>query len=92
MSLPPTPLCQVRVLLPGRDKPFPARLLHLGLECELAVLEVDSAEFWEAIVPYELAPYGLVQLQQSVDVVSYAEGQPRQRSAPGTVMRTEVVT
>ncbi|GIL89429.1 hypothetical protein Vretimale_18914 [Volvox reticuliferus] len=83
---------QVRVLLPGRDKPFAARLLHLGMECELAVLGVDAPEFWEAVMPYELASYGLPHLQQHVNVVSYEDDQPMPRSSTGTVMRTEVVT
>ncbi|EFJ48621.1 trypsin family [Volvox carteri f. nagariensis] len=61
-------------------------------KCELAVLGVNSPEFWEAVVPYNLASYGLPHLQQQVAVVSYEDGQPRPRSAPATVMRTEVVT
>ncbi|KAG2436883.1 hypothetical protein HXX76_006402 [Chlamydomonas incerta] len=31
---------QVRVYLPGREKPFPARVAHLGVDCELAALEL----------------------------------------------------
>ncbi|KXZ43010.1 hypothetical protein GPECTOR_107g155 [Gonium pectorale] len=88
---------QIRVFLPGRDKPFAARLAHLGYECELAALELAGGagaadEFWASLTPYELAPYGLPYLQQPVSVVSYAEGQPRPRAAPGTVMRTEIMT
>ncbi|KAG2494831.1 hypothetical protein HYH03_007072 [Edaphochlamys debaryana] len=83
---------QVRVSLPGRDKPFPAKVAHLGLECELAALQVESPEFWEALVPYELALDGLPHLQQPCSVVSYAEAQPRPRSLLGTVVRTEIVT
>ncbi|GLI69644.1 hypothetical protein VaNZ11_014314 [Volvox africanus] len=83
---------QIRVLLPGRDKPFVATLLHLGMECELAVLGVDAPEFWDAVMPYELASYGLPHLQQHVTVVSYEDDQPMPRSSLGTVMRTEVVT
>eukprot|EP00198_Chlamydomonas_reinhardtii_P003862 XP_001693198.1 DegP-type protease-like protein [Chlamydomonas reinhardtii] len=31
---------QVRVYLPGREKPFPARVAHLAVDCELAALEL----------------------------------------------------
>jgi hypothetical protein len=34
---------QLRLHVPGVDKPFPARIAHLAVECELAVLQPVAA-------------------------------------------------
>lgn len=63
---------QILVTIPGVVKPFKARIVQLGVECELALLRVDdSAAFWRHVLPLELGALpnvqDLVQVRTSVD-------------------------
>lgn len=42
---------QVKVKRRGDDAKFLAKVLAVGVECDIALLSVESSEFWEGIQP-----------------------------------------
>lgn len=79
---------QVRVKRRGDDRKFTARVLSIGVDCDIALLTVEDDEFWADVVPLEFGP--LPRLQESVAVVGCVPwGQPasqpeEQEQAEGT--------
>jgi hypothetical protein len=65
-----TAFVQVRVKRRGDDQKYLAHVLATGTECDLALLCVDDAAFWEGICPMELGP--MPYLQEHVAVVGFA--------------------
>lgn len=63
---------QVKVKRRGDDRKFLARVLALGVDCDVALLTVDDDAFWEGLKPLEFGP--LPRLQDSVAVVGCAPG------------------
>jgi S1-C subfamily serine protease len=58
----------VRIKKRGDDRKFIARVVAIGRECDLALLEVSDAAFFEGVVPIELVRQ-LPRLQDTVTVV-----------------------
>jgi len=72
----------------GDDKKYVARVLAIGVECDLALLTVDDASFFDDVSP---ARFGrLPSLQDSVTVVGYPIGGVAISVTSGVVSRIEV--
>jgi V8-like Glu-specific endopeptidase len=72
----------------GDDKKYVARVLAIGVECDLALLTVDDASFFDDVLP---ARFGrLPSLQDSVTVVGYPIGGVAISVTSGVVSRIEV--
>lgn len=56
----------------GGSTKFRAQVEAVGHECDLAILVVDSEEFWEGVTFLELGDIPF--LQQAVAVVGYPQG------------------
>ena len=72
----------------GDDKKYLARVLAVGTECDLALLTVDDAAFWEGLNAMTLGP--MPSLQESVAVVGYPLGGDTISVTAGVVSRIEV--
>lgn len=79
---------QVKLKKRGDDKKYVARVLAIGVECDLALLTVDDASFFDDVAP---ARFGrLPSLQDSVTVVGYPIGGVAISVTSGVVSRIEV--
>ena len=58
---------QVKVKRRGSDQKYVARVLAMGVECDIALLTVEEEEFWEGLEPVAFG--ALPHLQDSVTVV-----------------------
>lgn len=58
----------------GVERPYKARVAHVGMECDLAVLRVEDQGFWSGLQPLELG--SLPHVQQQVQVSSAARWAP----------------
>ena len=47
---------QVRVKRRGDDRKHTARVLAIGVECDMALLTVDEPEFWEGVRAVRFGP------------------------------------
>ncbi|GLC63300.1 hypothetical protein PLESTF_000021700 [Pleodorina starrii] len=66
---------QVMLRKHGNARKFPARVLAVGHECDIAMLTVDDNEFWEGNGGVEaLEVGGLPPMQESVTVVGFPQG------------------
>jgi S1-C subfamily serine protease len=72
----------------GDDEKFLARVLALGVDCDIALLTVDDPAFWEGLQPLEFG--ALPQLQDTVAVVGYPIGGDTISVTAGVVSRIEV--
>lgn len=81
-------LMQIKVKRRGDDQKFIARVLALGVDCDMALLTVDSDAFWEGVEPLEFGP--LPKLQDTVAVVGYPIGGDTISVTVGVVSRIEV--
>ncbi|XP_024515363.1 protease Do-like 2, chloroplastic [Selaginella moellendorffii] len=81
---------QVQVKKRGDDTKFVARVLAEGPDCDLALLTVDSEEFWEAVEPLKFG--SLPRLQDPVIVVGYPMGGETISVTSGVVSRIEVTS
>jgi hypothetical protein len=72
----------------GDDQKFLARVLALGVECDIALLTVDDAAFWRGLRGLEFGP--LPRLQDTVAVVGYPVGGESISITAGVVSRIEV--
>jgi S1-C subfamily serine protease len=81
---------QVKVKRRGDDRKFIAKVLSIGEECDIALLSVDDAEFWEDSEP--LCFGELPSLQDSVYVVGYPIGGDTISVTSGVVSRIEVTS
>lgn len=72
----------------GDDQKFLARVLALGVDCDMALLTVDDDAFWEGVEPLEFGP--LPRLQDNVAVVGYPIGGDSISVTVGVVSRIEV--
>lgn len=73
----------------GDDTKYPARLLALGVECDIAVLTVDDPAFW-ADAPPPLQFGSLPRQGEGVLVVGYPVGGDTLSVTSGVVSRIEV--
>jgi len=81
-------VCQVKVKKRGDDQKFLARVLAMGVDCDIALLTVDDEAFWEGVTPLEFGP--LPKLQDTVAVVGYPIGGDTISVTVGVVSRIEV--
>jgi hypothetical protein len=58
---------QVKVKRRGDDKKYLARVLSIGVDCDVALLDVADEDFWEGVEPLRFGP--LPRLQDAVAVV-----------------------
>jgi hypothetical protein len=61
-----------RVRRHGNPKRFVARVVCIGYQCDIALLEVDDEAFWAGYTPLQFG--GVPHLQESVTCVGYPTG------------------
>ncbi|KAG6426868.1 hypothetical protein SASPL_111104 [Salvia splendens] len=81
---------QVKVKRRGDDTKYVAKVLARGVECDLALLSVESKEFWEGAEPIQLG--NLPNLQDAVTVVGYPLGGETISVSKGVISRIEVTS
>ncbi|GFQ02331.1 protease Do-like 2 chloroplastic [Phtheirospermum japonicum] len=81
---------QVKVKRRGDDTKYVAKVLARGVECDIALLSVESKEFWQGTEPLHFGH--LPNLQDSVTVVGYPLGGETISVSKGVVSRIEVTS
>ncbi|RWW82094.1 hypothetical protein BHE74_00009472 [Ensete ventricosum] len=81
---------QVKVKRRGDDTKFVAKVLARGIECDIALLSVESEDFWKGAEPLRFGR--LPCLQDSVTVVGYPLGGDTISVTKGVVSRIEVTS
>lgn len=81
---------QVKVKRRGDDTKFVAKVLAQGVECDIALLTVESEEFWKGTEPLRFGR--LPCLQDAVTVVGYPLGGDTISVTKGVVSRIEVTS
>ncbi|XP_077240563.1 protease Do-like 2, chloroplastic isoform X2 [Tasmannia lanceolata] len=81
---------QVKVKRRGDDTKFVAKVLARGVECDIALLSVESEEFWKGAEPLRFGR--LPCLQDAVTVVGYPLGGDTISVTKGVVSRIEVTS
>ncbi|KAL4202578.1 hypothetical protein AMTRI_Chr02g264330 [Amborella trichopoda] len=81
---------QVKVKRRGDDTKYVAKVLARGVECDIALLYVESEEFWKGAEPLKFGR--LPCLQDSVTVVGYPLGGDTISVTKGVVSRIEVTS
>jgi len=71
----------------GCPTKYTAKVVAIGHECDLALLEVDNETFWEGVVALEFGD--LPQLQDTVHVLGYPTGGDNLSVTRGIVSRLE---
>lgn len=77
----------ITVRKPGDQTRYPARVVSVNHECDLAILTVDAPGFFDGIPPMELAD--LPPLQSSVSVIGYPVGGDNVSITSGVLSRIE---
>ncbi|KAL5995289.1 Protease Do-like 2, chloroplastic [Asimina triloba] len=80
----------VKVKRRGDDTKFVAKVLARGVECDIALLSVESEEFWRGAKPLRFGR--LPCLQDSVTVVGYPLGGETISVTKGVVSRIEITS
>ncbi|XP_049343851.1 protease Do-like 2, chloroplastic [Solanum verrucosum] len=81
---------QVKVKRRGDDTKYVAKVLARGVECDIALLSVESKDFWKGAEPLRFGH--LPHLQDSVTVVGYPLGGDTISVTKGVVSRVEVTS
>ncbi|GMP99960.1 hypothetical protein CsSME_00047232 [Camellia sinensis var. sinensis] len=81
---------QVKVKRRGDDTKYVAKVLARGVECDIALLSVESKEFWKGAEPLHFGR--LPRLQDAVTVVGYPLGGDTISVTKGVVSRIEVTS
>ncbi|THU56327.1 hypothetical protein C4D60_Mb11t16100 [Musa balbisiana] len=81
---------KVKVKRRGDDTKFVAKVLARGIECDIALLSVESEDFWKGAEPLRFGH--LPCLQDSVTVVGYPLGGDTISVTKGVVSRIEVTS
>ncbi|KAB1199427.1 Protease Do-like 2, chloroplastic [Morella rubra] len=81
---------QVKVKRRGDDTKYVAKVLARGVDCDIALLSVESKEFWEGAEALNLGR--LPSLQDAVTVVGYPLGGDTISVTKGVVSRIEVTS
>ena len=79
---------QVKLKKRGSDVKYVAKVLAIGVECDLALLTVEDDDFFEGIAPVQFGP--LPHLSAPVSVIGYPIGGGAISITSGVVSRTEV--
>ncbi|CAK7348234.1 unnamed protein product [Dovyalis caffra] len=81
---------QVKLKKRGDDTKYVAKVLARGVDCDIALLSVESEKFWEGAEPLD---FGLLpRLQDAVTVVGYPLGGDTISVTKGVVSRIEVTS
>ncbi|XLS55700.1 hypothetical protein HN51_005455 [Arachis hypogaea] len=80
-------IIMVKVKRRGDDTKYMAKVLARGVDCDIALLSVESDEFWRDVEPLRLGR--LLHLQDSVTVVGYPLGGDTISVTKGVVSRIE---
>ncbi|KAI4349597.1 hypothetical protein L6164_010164 [Bauhinia variegata] len=81
---------QVKVKRRGDDTKYVAKVLARGVDCDIALLSVESEEFWREVEPLRFGH--LPHLQDAVTVVGYPLGGDTISVTKGVVSRIEVTS
>ncbi|PSS14652.1 Protease Do-like [Actinidia chinensis var. chinensis] len=81
---------QVKVKRRGDDIKYTAKVLAIGAECDIALLSVESKQFWKGAEPLQFGC--LPRLQDAVTVVGYPLGGDTISVTKGIVSRIEVTS
>ncbi|QDZ19377.1 trypsin-like serine protease [Chloropicon primus] len=81
---------QVKVKRRGSDEKYLARVLSIGIECDIAMLTVDDENFWKGLRSIEFG--SLPSLQDDVTVIGYPVGGDTISVTSGVVSRIEVTS
>ena len=81
---------QVKLKKRGSDTKYVAKVLAIGVECDLALLTVEDDEFFEGVEPVRFGV--LPRLQDDVTVVGYPVGGIAISVTSGVVSRIEVTS
>ncbi|KAL2556719.1 Protease Do-like 2 [Forsythia ovata] len=81
---------QVKVKKRGDDTKYVAKVLAKGVECDIALLSIESKEFWKGAEPLQFGR--LPRLQDAVTVVGYPLGGDTISVTKGVVSRIEVTS
>ncbi|XP_058179407.1 protease Do-like 9 [Rhododendron vialii] len=81
---------QVKLKKRGSDTKYVATVLAIGTECDIALLTVESDEFWEGVSPVQFGE--LPALQDAVTVVGYPIGGDTISVTSGVVSRIEILS
>ncbi|KAI5680384.1 hypothetical protein M9H77_01611 [Catharanthus roseus] len=81
---------QIKVKRRGDDTKYVAKVLARGVECDMALLSVESSDFWKGAEPLQFGH--LPRLQDSVTVVGYPLGGDTISVTKGVVSRIEVTS
>ncbi|CAL5441220.1 unnamed protein product [Camellia sinensis] len=81
---------QVKLKKRGSDTKYVATVLAIGTECDIAMLTVESDEFWEGVSPVQFGD--LPTLQDAVTVVGYPIGGDTISVTSGVVSRIEILS
>ncbi|KAF3436381.1 hypothetical protein FNV43_RR23473 [Rhamnella rubrinervis] len=81
---------QVKVKRRGDDTKYVAKVLARGVDCDIALLSVESKEFWKGAEPLHFG--NLPRLQDAVTVVGYPLGGDTISVTKGVVSRIEVTS
>lgn len=74
----------------GDPKPYPARVVHVAHDCDLALLTVDDPRFFENTVPLHFG--GIPVIESTVSVYGYPIGGDRLSVTRGVVSRIDFQT
>lgn len=80
---------QVQLKKRGDDERYPAKVLAVGTECDVALLAVEDEEFWKGIMPLALSN-DLPELQESVAVAGFPIGGDSLAISAGVVSRVQM--
>ncbi|MBZ0165382.1 MAG: serine protease, partial [Candidatus Omnitrophica bacterium] len=80
----------IQVKKHGDPKKYTARVVAIGDECDLALLEVENKNFFDDTKPLVFG--GLPELQDTVTVLGYPQGGEKLSITEGVVSRIEVTT
>eukprot|EP00442_Polarella_glacialis_P053256 CAMPEP_0115119562 /NCGR_PEP_ID=MMETSP0227-20121206/45164_1 /TAXON_ID=89957 /ORGANISM="Polarella glacialis, Strain CCMP 1383" /LENGTH=583 /DNA_ID=CAMNT_0002521053 /DNA_START=107 /DNA_END=1857 /DNA_ORIENTATION=- len=72
------------------EQKWVAKVLCIGPDCDLALLEVPSLDFWKNLTPLDIFP-GLPKLQDDVRVIGYPTGGESLSVTQGVVSRIDLV-
>ena len=81
---------QVKVKRCGSDEKHVARVLSIGIECDIAMLTVDDESFWEDLEAIEFGKLPL--LQDDVCVIGFPVGGSEISVTSGVVSRVDVTS
>ncbi|MGC1482037.1 MAG: trypsin-like peptidase domain-containing protein [Chthoniobacterales bacterium] len=77
----------ITVTKDGESKPYPASVLHIAHDCDLAILQTEDPAFFEGTAPLEFG--GIPEIESTVSVYGYPIGGDRPSVTRGIVSRVD---